>query len=360
MSAHSDSGSPQKFSDIIADPEINSRWEKVRRYFFLRESTYDIANRCNIRCEGCYYFTGEKQFAREVTDENAWHTLMAAEKERGITYAVLAGAEPSLLPQLCRICYEHIPLGTIATNGLKPITREIDYQIHISVWGNDQTSRAIRKADNMLVRQIENYQGDPRAVFVYTFTPYNIEEAREVAETLATSGLQMTFNMFSAPLGYTGELRHTKESLQQTARMMAQLMADYPQTVLFSHYNIAAHTNEAGLHQLFSCTYPRRNPSTSVGLGRSFRQYRTDLQWDRDAACCVPDTDCDDCRHYAAGSAVVTARMFRHAIDRETFSAWLDYVDTYLAVWVRGYEKSPNLIDRVITPPESLEKEAAL
>ena len=27
------------------------------------------------------------------------------------------------------------------------------------------------------------------------------------------------------------------------------------------------------------------------------------------------------------------------------FKAWLDYVDTYLAVWVMGYEKGPNLSD---------------
>ncbi|MFV0436057.1 MAG: radical SAM protein [Desulfopila sp.] len=357
MTEHSPSGTTQKFTDIIADPEIRSRWEKVRRYFFLRESTYDISNRCNIRCQGCYYFVGEKQFAPEITDEGQWHRLMAAEKDRGITFAVLAGAEPSLSPGLCRVCHQHIPLGTIATNGLQPIPTDIDYQIHISVWGNDQTSRAIRRASDMLVRQIDNYREDPRAVFVYTFTPGNIEEAHQVAELLAANGQRLTFNMFSAPVGYDGGLRHDPRSLARTGQMMARLMADFPDTVLYSHYNIVAHTSEAALHELFSCTYPRRNPSTSIGLGRTFRQYRTDLQWDRQAACCVPDTDCDDCRHYAAGSAVVTSRMFRHAVDRQTFSAWLDYVDTYLAVWVRGYQKSLNLLATGITPPKSLETE---
>ena len=44
-----------KFSDLIAPSEVNARWEKVRKYFFLRESTYDMSNRCNIRCNGCYY-----------------------------------------------------------------------------------------------------------------------------------------------------------------------------------------------------------------------------------------------------------------------------------------------------------------
>lgn len=340
-----------KFSDIIADPQIRERFEKVRQYFFLRESTYDMSNRCNIRCEGCYYFTGEKQFAAENKDPAAWRNLLTAEKERGITFVVLAGAEPSLVPELCQACYDIIPLGAIASNGLNPIPKEIDYRIHISAWGNDQTSKTIRKAPDMLARQIANYKDDPRAVWVYTFSPVNIDEAREVTEVLADNGQQITFNMFSSPVGYDGHLRHTPDTLARTRAMMAGLLADYPDTVLFSHYNIVAHTHEKGLHEVFSCSYPRMNPSTAIGLGRSFRQYRTDLQWDRDAACCVPDTDCADCRHYAAGSAVVTARMYRHATDPQTFSAWLDYVDTYLAVWVKGYEKGVNLCDTLVTPP---------
>jgi hypothetical protein len=88
-------------------------------------------------------------------------------------------------------------------------------------------------------------------------------------------------------------------------------------------------------------------------LGRSFRQFRTDLTWDREVACCVPDTDCDDCRHYAAGSAVVTARLYRHVTDPSTFRSWLDYVDTYLAVWVMGYEKGENLSAELVLPPGS-------
>jgi len=340
-----------KFADIIAIPTVRDRWEKVRRYFFLRESTYDMTHRCNIRCDGCYYFNGEKQFALENGDPAAWRELMAAEKERGITFAVLAGAEPSLVPELCRICADTIPLGAIATNGLKPLPPEIDYRIHISVWGNDASSKAVRKADDMLKRQMANYHNDPRAVFVYTFTSQNIDEAQEVTEELAKGGQKITFNMFSAPEGYNGPLRHTPESLAKTGAMMTQLLTQYPEAVLFSHYNVVAHTHRLGLHALYSCSYPRMNPSANVGLGKSFRQYRTDLQWDRAAACCVPDTDCADCRHYAAGSAVVTARMYRHASNPETFSAWLDYVDTYLAVWVQGYEKSPNLCDHAVTPP---------
>ena len=340
-----------KFSEILADPAIRRQWEKVRQYFFLRESTYDMTNRCNIRCEGCYYFNGDKQFAEENLNSADWQQLMQAEKKRGITFVVLAGAEPSLVPQLCRTCFDTIPLGCIASNGLKVLPREIDYRIHISVWGNDQTSLEIRKAKDMLARQMENYRNDPRAVWVYTFTPVNIDEAREVTGLLAANGHQITFNMFSSPEEYSGHLRHTPETLARTRAVMSELLAEFPETVLFSPYNIVAHTHEQGLHDLFSCSYPRMNPSTDIGLGRSFRQYRTDPQWDRAAACCVPDTDCNDCRHYAAGSAVVTARMYRHATNPTTFAAWLDYVDTYLAVWVRGYDKSAILCQEQIEPP---------
>jgi hypothetical protein len=67
----------------------------------------------------------------------------------------------------------------------------------------------------------------------------------------------------------------------------------------------------------------------------------------------VPDTDCVDCRHYAAGSAVVTARLYRHVNSVDIFKSWLDYVDTYLAVWVMNYEKGENLCNKILEPPHA-------
>jgi MoaA/NifB/PqqE/SkfB family radical SAM enzyme len=340
-----------KFSEILADEAVRNRWEKVRAYFFLRESTYDMTRRCNIRCNGCYYYEGEKQYSVDNVDPDTWRQLMRAERERGITFVVLAGAEPALVPELLSACYMEMPLGAVATNGLRPIAADVGYRLHISVWGNDETSLRTRSAAGMLNKQLGNYHSDPRAVFVYTFTRHNIDEAEAVVTRIAAEGCQVTFNLFSAPVGYQDDLRHTPDSLKETRQMMLKLLSRHPRQVLFSPYSTVAHTHRLGLHALYGCAYPRRNPSRAIGLGRSFRQYRSDLSWDRAAACCVPDTDCEDCRHYAAGSAVVTARMFRHAAAPQTFKAWLDYVDTYLAVWVNGYEKSRNLCDDLVAPP---------
>src|SRR5271157_6634977 len=101
-----------KFSELIKEPAVRRRWERVRKFFFLRESTYDMTNRCNIRCDGCYYYEGEKQFAQGNEDPAAWRKLMKEEKARGINYVVLAGAEQSMVPQLLGVCYEEMPLGS--------------------------------------------------------------------------------------------------------------------------------------------------------------------------------------------------------------------------------------------------------
>ena len=340
-----------RFKDLLDDPETNRRFEKVRKFFFLRESTYDMTHRCNIQCDGCYYYEGEKQFARDNRDPEQWRQLMETEKKRGITYVVLAGAEPSLVPDLCEVCYGEIPLGAIASNGLRKIPEAVGYKIHISVWGNDETSARIRHRKGMLEQQIVNYRGDGRAVFVYTFTRDNVDDAMSVVDMIAGAGCKVTFNMFSAPVGYEGPLRHTESSLKRVREEMMTLLLKYPHAVLFSPYNIVAHTHTLSLNDLYACPYPRMNPSKAQGLGRSFRQYRTDLTWNRAAACCVPDTDCPDCRHYAAGSAIVTAKLFRHGTDPHTFRSWLDYVDTYLSVWVTGYEKGPNLCSDPVSPP---------
>jgi len=51
--------------------------------------------------------------------------------------------------------YQEMPLGSIATNGYRKIPESVGYKIHISVWGNDETSLRVRKAKNLLKKQIE-------------------------------------------------------------------------------------------------------------------------------------------------------------------------------------------------------------
>ncbi len=340
-----------KFDDLLVDPAVRARWEKVQRFFFLRESTYDLTNICNLDCDGCFFYQGEKQHHENTRDPETWRDLMRQEKARGINFVVLAGAEPSLVPEILAACYSEVQLGVVATNGIKKIADDIAYRIHVSVWGNDESSAKTREGKNLLPRQIKNYAGDRRAVFIYTFTRHNIEEAPAVIEELAKNDCRSTFSLFSAPVGYTGQLRHDAESLAAIRSTTLNLMERFPEHVLYSHYNAVCHTHHLSMNDLFSCPYPRVNKKAPLGIGKTFRGYRTDLSYNMDASCCVPDIDCDDCRHHASGTAIVASKLFRHATDPDTFASWLDYVDVYLAHFVHGYEKGTNLCQKLVPPP---------
>ncbi|MDH5680275.1 MAG: radical SAM protein [Spirochaetota bacterium] len=334
-----------KFSSYLQDPKISEKWFKIKQFFFLKESTYDMTNKCNLDCEGCYYYAGDKSLVENQTDPENWRQMFQAEKARGITFVVLAGAEPALVPELCRVAYEEIPHGAIATNGLKTIPKDINYKIHISVWGDDEYSETYRKVKACLHKQLTAYKNDDRAVYIYTFTRENIDQVDEVAKQIVNAGGLLSFNQFSAPVNYLGDLKLDRYARDKMKDKTLNLMDKYKSSILYSSYNAEIHSHDKSLHELFSCPYPRMNNKNKVvGLGKTFRQYRSDLTWDSSVACCVPDTDCGDCRHYAAGSAIVTSKLLSHVETKESFSNWLDYVDTYLSVWVYGYEKSENLI----------------
>jgi hypothetical protein len=332
-------------------PDLADRYRKVKKYFFLRESAYDVTSACQLRCEGCYYFEGDKYKTRDNRDPEAWTAFFEQEKCRGITYVVLAGAEPALVPRVLQACYSVIPLGTIASNGLKPIATDVRYRIHLSVWGNAEGDPKYRRwangkpGPNCLPAQLRNYRDDERVIFVYTFNHDNVDQLDDVVERIHDEGHKLTFNVFSSPMGDRSPLQ-LREALTKTRDKMLEALERYPETVIYSRYNAEVHTQPAGLHELFGCVYPRAQMGsgrTPVGISQTFRSYRTDLTHSPESDCCVPDTDCADCRHYAAGSAIVSSRLGLHVDSEQCFRCWLDYVDTYLAIWVTGYAKGPDL-----------------
>lgn len=358
------------FVQYLEKPELAARYRKIRKHFFLRESAYDVTSACQLRCEGCYYFQGDKYTMKDQRDPEEWRAFFQGEKERGITYVVLAGAEPGVVPKILQACYDVIPLGSIASNGLKRIAPEVGYRLHLSVWGDSEGDPKYRKyasgkpGPNCLPVQLQNYKDDKRVVFVYTFNHENTDQLDEVLERVSDGGHKLSFNVFSQPVATTSPLK-VQEMLKRTRAKMIEAMEEYPENVIYSYYNAEVHTNEKSLHQLFGCPYPRATlmeGTIPTGLSASFRSYRTDLSHKQESDCCVPDTDCADCRHYAAGSAIVSSRFAMHVNSERQFRAWLDYVDTYLATWLIDYKRDENLYtvdDFVASQQETLEVEQA-
>lgn len=339
------------FTEYLQIPELAQRYRKVKKYFFLKESAYDVTSVCQLRCDGCYYFQGGKYNVEDNRDPEVWREFFEAEKERGITYVVLAGAEPALVPKIMRACYEVIPLGSIVSNGLRKIDVDLRYRVHLSVWGDSTGDPIYRKyyggrpGPFCLPIQLKNYKDDDRVIFVYTFNNENIDQLDEILRMISGEGHKLTFNVFSNPEACKSPLK-MKDTLKKTRHKMIEAMKEYSDTVLYSYYNAELHTSEKSLHQQFTCSYPRAQHAlgqTGIGLSRTFRSYRTNLTHSIESDCCIPDTDCSDCRHYAAGSAIVSSRLSSHVDSEKKFRAWLDYVDTYLATWLVDYEKGENL-----------------
>jgi hypothetical protein len=339
------------FTQFLEIPELAARYQKIKRFFFIRESAYDVTSACQLRCDGCYYFQGDKYQTRDNRSPEAWRQFLSAEKERGINYVNLAGAEPALAPKILDVCYQIIPLGNIFSNGLRRIDPALRYRIHLSVWGDSTGDPKYRKyyggkqGPYCLPIQLDNYRGDDRVIFIYTFNNENIDQVDEVLRRVAGEGHQISFNVFSAPEASQSRLR-LRDTLAATRDKMLEAMARYGEAVVYSPYNAWVHTQPESLHARFGCPYPRARLAAGqegVGIGKTFRSYRTDLTHVPESDCCVPDTDCADCRHYAAGSAIVSSRLADHVASERLFRGWLDYVDTYLAIWLLGYRKEPNL-----------------
>ena len=335
-------------TSFLQDPELKQRYAKIKPYFSLRESAYDVTSVCQLRCDGCYYFEGDKYKVTDNRDPNAWRALLQSERDRGITYVNLAGAEPSLVPQVLRACYEVIPLGTVFTNGLRKIEADIRYRLHLSVWGDGTGDPVYRRyaggrpGPYCLPVQLDNYRNDDRVIFVFTFNGDNADQVDEVLKRVEDANHKITFNVFSIPERNRSELG-VRSTLNRIYDKMMEAMLSYPDTVIYSPYNAQVHTREISLREQFGCPYPRSaSTGRTFGMSKTFRNYRADLSYSAES-CCVPDTDCVDCRHYASGSAIVTSRMDMHVKTEAAFRGWLDYVDTYLAIWVLGYERGANL-----------------
>lgn len=328
---------------LLQNQKLSERYNKLKRYFFIKESAYDLTSRCQLRCEGCYYFKGEKYQVSDNKNIESWKEFMSNEKVRGINYVNLAGAEPALVPKILETCYRVIPFGTIFTNGLKRIDPQIKYRIQISIWGNKEGDPIYRKYANgkpgpfCLPIQLENYGYDDRAIFVYTFNSENIDQVDDVINAVANYGRKITFNVFSIPQETNSNL-FVKNVLIKIRNKMIYCLEKYPNTVIFSYYNAFVHTNSKSLRNQFGCPYPRAS-NRNFGVSNSFRSYRSDFTHVKDDDCCIPDTDCNDCRHYAAGSAIVTSKVDLHIKSEHLFRGWLDYVDTYLAIWLNDYNR---------------------
>ena len=152
----------------LLDKEWYERYKRIAN-LNIRSSIYDVTNRCNLRCKGCFFFSsGEHEAAREEMDIKKWENFIDAEKARGVNLAILIGGEPTLCLDRVEAFYQRLPTYC-ATNGLIKIDRSRfpEMMVGISLWGGGEDEKILRGRDTFAVSSA-NYAGDPYTYYLYT------------------------------------------------------------------------------------------------------------------------------------------------------------------------------------------------
>lgn len=297
----------------------------------IKSSNYDISDICNLDCEGCLFFAGADYKSHSDNQSlELWDSFFRAEADRGVNFAYVAGAEPSLQPERLRLIAKHIPKGVIFTNGIKKIPEDISYRIHISLWGDQQDNLVTRGADNSR-KAFRNYKDDPRAIFVYTINSRNICNIREMVRQVSENGSKISFSYFTPTDEYQyGIIQGTDKSSAlmldrldyvRAHRAIAQSMEDYPEAVCYS-LEFDQWVQQESLYRL-------DENGIAIDCGarstKHHRHYGVDLKPSQ-GKCCLPNLVCSECRAYAPAYASFLARWPSRLENTDEFSRWL-------AVW---------------------------
>jgi len=101
----------------LLDQHWYARYKRISK-LNIRSSIYDVTNKCNLRCKGCFFFSSdEHKAAAEEMDTNKWETFIEKEMDRGVNLAILIGGEPTLYLDRVEAFYKRLPTFC-ATNGL--------------------------------------------------------------------------------------------------------------------------------------------------------------------------------------------------------------------------------------------------
>lgn len=339
-------------------PGLAAFYRKYRRHVAPIISTnYDITDICNLRCEGCLFFAGtDYQAHRDERTPEEYDRFFAAEAARGINYPYFAGGEPALAQDRLRLAQRHFRRGMIFTNGTVRIDRDLPFTIHVSLWGDAQSTGKFRGAP-VFGKSLANYIDDPRATFIYTVTHMNIGSIPGVVRICRDHGVRLSFNHFSATEQYnaklargatndqdffrfstaTDNLRLTPADRKRVRDVLDRMIDDYPETVVYSHaYNEWIGRAE-GLYRIDPRT--GRAADCPISDAPCHRHYHVDLQ-ESAGKCCTPNVDCRDCRAYAIAHATFRRRVRDHLASRDAFARWVEVVDTWCRLFLIDWDES--------------------
>ncbi|OPX36399.1 MAG: radical SAM protein [Desulfobacteraceae bacterium 4484_190.3] len=218
---------------------LDEKWYKRYRLISrlnIRSSIYDVTNRCNLRCSGCFFFSSnEHKVAKEEMSIKKWERFIEREKERGVNLAILIGGEPTLCLDRVEAFYRRMPT-MCASNGLIKVPRDRfpDMLVGISLWGDEEDEKILRGKDTFAVSS-KNYEGDPNVYYLYTITPGQIGRTEKIIKKIKDVGLKIHMQLFSNDENIDGFF-WDRAKLDDIRLEMDDMLDKYPDIFISSKY----------------------------------------------------------------------------------------------------------------------------
>lgn len=326
-----------KIVSSLLDPQWYERYKRISK-LNIRSSIYDVTDRCNLRCKGCFFFSSnEHKVASEEKDVTKWETFVESEMARGVNLAILIGGEPTLCPDRIEAFYKRLPTF-VATNGMIKVDRDRfpDLMVGISLWGDREDEILLRGKDTFTISS-SHYAGDPNAYYLYTITPKQLGKIEDNIRRIKDVGLKVHMQLLSNDEGVDGFSWQPDELIAVRAEM-DQMLDDYPETVISSKYYHQIITTGIMCDRRFgwmecpSVTDPidQRNPRPKRLT--NFIRWASDLKTMH--RCCTSETrDCSTCKDGAAHMSWVMVNKRAHMNSSEDLQNWVEVYEMFAKLY---------------------------
>ncbi len=320
----------------LLDQDWQARYKRIAN-LNIRSSIYDVTNRCNLRCKGCFFFSSGEHHVTEETDVRKWQEFVDKEKERGVNLAILIGGEPTLRMDRVEAFYERLPTYC-ATNGLIKVSREKfpDMMVGISLWGGRADEEVLRGRDTFAVSS-KNYAGDAYTYYLYTITPRQVGKIESVIKRIADVGLKVHLQLLSNDESVDGFSWH-EEELKDLRAEMDEMLDDYPQTVISSKYYHEVITTGRMMGRRFgweecpSVTESRDDRKPQPRRLIHFFRWASDLKTVH--RCCTSATrDCSTCKDGAAHMSWIMVNKREHMNSTKDLQNWIEVYEMFAKLY---------------------------
>jgi hypothetical protein len=321
----------------LLNEEWHGRYKAISR-LNMRSSIYDVTNRCNLRCKGCFFFSSDEHTAApEETDIARWEAFVEKEQARGVNLAILIGGEPTLYLDRVEVFNRRLPTYC-ATNGLIKIPRERfpGMMVGISLWGDEDDEKLLRGKDTFSVSS-RNYAGDPYTYYLYTITPRQLGRTERVIRRIDDAGLKVHMQLLSNDEGVEG-FSWTPSQLADIRAEMDAMLDKYPRTVISCKYYHEIITTGRMLGRPFgwnecpSVTEPLDTRSPRPKRLIRFIRWAADLQTMH--RCCTSATrDCRTCKDGAAHMSWVMVNKRDHLRSAKDLQNWIEVYEMFAKLY---------------------------